>query len=142
MLTQEDGYAGDYFGRITNVFTLEELRGIQGNYPLAEILRSHGWDGSETYNLNEPEWLTALSRLYTEENVDIIRSYLLAHYVYDMSSKLDRETYETVRGYLNEMSGTTGMPSDENIGISIVNNYLSDCLDYAYIDEYCTEEER
>ena len=142
MLTQEDEYASDYFDRVTNVYTLEELRGIQGNYPLVEILQTQGWNSSETYNLNEPEWLTALSELYMEENVDIIRSYLLAHYVNDTCGKLDRETYETVRGYLNEVSGITGIPSDEELGISVVDEYLSDCLDYVYIDEYCTEEER
>ncbi|MCI8314945.1 MAG: hypothetical protein HFH74_07920 [Lachnospiraceae bacterium] len=42
ILTLEEAYAEDYFDRIINVYALEKLKEIQGNYPLAEIL---GVDG-------------------------------------------------------------------------------------------------
>ena len=142
MLTYEDFYADDIYDRIINVYTLEELRGLQGNFPLAELLEADGLGGSDTYNLYEPQWLSGLSALYTEENVDMIRSYLLAQYVVDMRSMLDREAFDVTRGYLNEMYGITGALPEEEIGLMFVDSYLSDCLDYAYIDAYCTEEER
>ena len=142
MLTLEDAYASDIYDRITNVYTLEELRDVQGNYPLTEVLQAQGWGGSDTYNLQEPDWLTALSELYTEENVDIIKSYLLAHYVSSVDGKIDRDAYETVTEYTNVLNGVTGIIPDEELGMAAVDTYLPDCMDYVYIDKYCTEEER
>lgn len=55
ILTLEEAYTEDYFDRIINVYTLEELKEIQGNYPLAEILEADGMGGSDTYLLYEPE---------------------------------------------------------------------------------------
>lgn len=142
MLTTEEQYADDIYDKISGMYTLEELRSLQGNYPLTEIIAAFGMDGSDAYNLSEPEWLSGLSDLYTEENVEMIRDYLLAHYVADTAFYLDRETYEEMTGYANEKNGVTGMRSDEELGAAIVGSYLSEPLDYVYIDAYCSEEER
>lgn len=142
MLTLEDYYADDIYDKIINTYTLEELRGAQGDYPLVEILQAYGLDGSDTYNLYEPEWLSGLSALYREENVEIIKNCMLAHYVVDMAELLDRETYDTVQEYANERYGMSGSRSEEEMGLDAVNEYLSEPLDHVYIDRYCSAEER
>lgn len=142
MLTLEDQYSPDIYDRIINTCTLEDLRKAQGNYPLVEILKAYGMDESDTYNLYEPEWLSALGNLYTEEHVEEIRSYLLAHYLFDMALLIDRDAYDTVKGYENERNGITGTIPEEEIGLEVVNDNLSMAMDYVYIDAHCTEEER
>lgn len=142
MLTLEEWYSDDIYDRIINTCTLEELREAQGNYPLVEMLTAYGMDGSDTYNLNEPEWLSALGNLYTEEHVEDIKDYLLAHYIYNMATLTDRDAYDTVRGYSNERYGITGTVPEEEVGLGVVDRYLSTAMDYAYIDAYCTEKER
>lgn len=142
MLTLEDSYADDIFDRIMNKYTLEELREIQGNYPLVEILEAFGLGGSDVYNLSEPEWLSALSELYTEENVGIIKDYFLAHYVADVATELDQETRDAVAEYQHERYGITGNKTEEERGLNVVNLYLSKPLDYVYIDAYCSAQER
>lgn len=142
MLTREEYYADDIYDKVINVYSLEELRDMQGNFPLVEMLEADGMQGSDTYDVYEPKWLAAMSMLYTEENVGMIRSYLLAHYVFDMASKADRAAYDANVKYSNERYGITGTKSEEEIGLDIIDKYLSQPLDYAYIDAYCSEEER
>lgn len=143
MLTLEEVYSDDdIYDKIVNTYTLEELREAQGNYPLVEILKAYGMDGSDTYNVSEPEWLSALGSLYTEEHVEEIKDYLLAHCIYDAATLLDRDAYDAVRGYRNERYGITGTIPEEEIGLRVVDNYLSTAMDYVYIDAWCSEEER
>lgn len=142
MLTLEDYYGDDIYDRIINEYTWEELRGLQGNYPLTEILEVFGMAGSDTYNLYEPEWLSALSELYTEENTEIMKDYFLAHYVADMAGELDREASDTVLEYKNERYGIIGTKTEEERGLNVVDSYLSEPMDYVYIDAYCSAEER
>lgn len=141
MLTREELYSDDIYDKIINTCTLEELGEAQGNYPLVEVLKADGMDGSDTYNLT-PEWLSALGKLYTEEHVEDIKDYLLAHYVFKTARKTDRDAYDAVQGYRNERYGITGTLPEEEIGLAVVNSYLSRAMDYVYIDAYCTEEER
>lgn len=96
MLTREELYSDDIYDKIINTCTLEELGEAQGNYPLVEVLKADGMDGSDTYNLTEPEWLSALGKLYTEEHVEDIKDYLLAHYVFKTARKTDRDAYDAV----------------------------------------------
>lgn len=142
ILTTDDYSAADIYDRIINIYTLEELEELQGNYPLTEILEASGGGGSDTYLLTEPEWLSSLSGLYVEENVDMIRDYLLVHYVFNLTDALDRETYDTATEYKNERYGMAGTKSEEEMGMKDVDEYLSDVMDYAYIDEYCSTQER
>ncbi len=142
MLPRDDYFSDDIYDKIINVYTLEELGRMQGNYPLVQILKAYGMEGSDTYNLFETEWLPALSGLYSQENLENIKDYLLAHYVSNMAGSLDREAYDTVQAYVNERYGITGTRPEEETGLDIVNSYLSQAMDYVYIDAYCTQEER
>lgn len=142
MITRDEMYSDDIYDKIINTYTLEDLEKAQGDYPLVEILKAYGMDGSDTYNLYEPEWLSALGRLYTEDNIENIKDYILSHYVYSMAGKLDRDTYDTVQAYRSGRYGITGIIPDEEIGLAAVNSYLSEAMDYVYIDAYCSEEER
>lgn len=143
MITQEEVYSDDkIFDRIINTYTLDDLREAQGNYPLVEILKAYGMERSDTYNLFEPEWLSALGSLYTEEHVEDIKDYLLVHCICNMALLTDREAYDTIREYRNERYGITGSIPEEEIGLNVVDTYLSTAMDNVYIDAYCTEEER
>lgn len=142
MMTLEERYADDVYEKIINTYTRKELSKLQGNYPILEVLQAYGMDGSDRYNLYEPEWLSGLAGLYTEENVEMIKHYFLAHFVSNIAEQLDRETYEAMQEYQNEKDGITGTKSEEELGLDAVDQYLTDVLDYVYIDAYCSAEER
>lgn len=70
-------YEMDSLERMINKVTVSELAELSSNYPIARILEAEGLAGSERINLEEPEWLSRLNELYTEENLEEMKSYIL-----------------------------------------------------------------
>ncbi|MCR4908892.1 MAG: M13 family metallopeptidase [Lachnospiraceae bacterium] len=138
----EDSYAEDIYERIINKRTPDELKKEEGDVPVMEAVEAYGWGETKQLNLQEPDWLESLKKLYTEDELDNIKNYLLAHLAGNMIGKLDREAYDVNIGLISEQYGSTGTVSDEETGIAVVGAYLSEPLDYAYIDNFCSEEER
>ncbi len=140
--TVEQSYAEDIYDHIINPRTLKELKKEEGELPLTEAIEAFGWGGAKKCNLEEPDWLNALKELYTEEELENIKAYLYVHLAGNMIGKLDREAYDVNVGLINEQFGSSGLVSDEETGLAVVGTYLSEPLDYAYIDNFCSEEER
>ncbi|MGI5888432.1 MAG: M13 family metallopeptidase [Oscillospiraceae bacterium] len=140
MMTNEEYSASSSIDKENNPVTEEELTQIAGNFPIMEGLAAYGMDGADSYILLEPEWLNALGELYTDENVEEIKDYMLVSTLLYYQDVLDRETYETVQGVLNDINGIEGMVDDESAAGSCIDEYLGMQLGRAYCSEYADAE--
>ena len=140
--SNEESAAPDYIEKAYNTYTYDELKTLQKNFPLTDILDALEVPKSDTYVVPSPEWLNKLSEVYTEENVEGIRNYLLVHYVAGLQNALDRECYEKNTDIVNSFYGSSGYQTDEEIGLGLIDSLVSPCMDHVYIDKYCTPEMR
>ena len=67
-----------YVTASVNPVTMKDIKTLSPNYPLAEYMENYGWSKSKLINLGEPEWLTGLNELYTEENLEGIKAYIFS----------------------------------------------------------------
>ena len=142
IMSTAESYAADAMERMLNKVTMEELAEMSPNDPIAEIIKAAGLGNSERINLNEPEWLSKINEVYTEENLEKIKSYILVHTLLDFGDVLDEETFRELMRISNETSGITGSKADEELALSTVQIFLQTSLSKVYVSEYVSAEMR
>lgn len=76
----------------------DEAVNFCGNYPLGQLLEAFGVSGGKV-NIVYPAYLRKLDELYTEENLSMLRSYLIAHTAWSACSCLDLDAMKVCHGY-------------------------------------------
>lgn len=142
ILSTADTHQPDFIERIQNQVTLDELAKLSPNYPLVEILKATGFADSERINLSEPEWLAKLNELYTEDNFQAIKSYLLVKTLMAYGKDLDQDIYRKITEINNGINGIEGSLPDEELALEDTNTYLNTCVSKVYAQEYLSEEIR
>ena len=86
--------------------TLDELTDHCSAFPLRQILDTAGYSYDGIYLVVRPDYFDRLDELYTDENIDEIRSCLIVSYIRKYAEKLDRETYDQITGAQFDENGS------------------------------------
>ena len=135
----------DIYSKIVNYYDPDEIVKLSPNYPLKEFIDRSGYGNSERFLVMEPESITRVSELYTDENLEMIKGYLIVQTVmYCASTKyvLDKEATELAIEAQNASTGSSGTLSDEEYAYRIVNNVLPEPLERAYIAKFDPTEKK
>ena len=138
MMTHAEIYSPDAIDKMYNPLTLAELRKKSPVYPFADILEAHSVY-SDLMNLQQPEWLDALNKLYTPENLENIRAYLLCNLVGGYITITDEPAYREYQRLSRERFGITGNKPDDEIAVDFVHGRLSGPVSRLYIAKYVPE---
>ncbi len=166
MRSQSDQHSEDYTEEeADSSLDLEEIRRLQGEYPLTELLAAYGLDGSSLFTLYEPEYLQALGRIYCEGNLEELKSYYTMQVVLNALPYLDRKCYDlSVKRQLvltdqqagqeddgedeptdpipDEEEPKDGKNAEKEIVQNAVESLLPGVLDEIYVARYCTADEK
>ena len=123
-----------------NPTSMEELKELSPVYPLTEIMEADGFDGWERINLTQPKWLERMNEIYTEENVEKMKAYLITNYLQSNASIVDEETYREMQRISRQLAGITESDTDEKIAYSFASSCLSNSISRVYVEKYMTEE--
>ena len=94
MFTQEELNSPDVFQKILNKKSFNELKELSPNFPLVQIMALRGMDKAKRIYLEEPEWLKKLNELFSEQNLELIKAYIISAIAIDNAAALDKETYD------------------------------------------------
>lgn len=141
--TMEEQSVTGFIARINNPCTREELADAGGRIPLlAYIEKAVGLPAFDRFNVQAPENLAELSRLYTDENLEMIKSYVIVHGVIDRAGDLDRESYEWKYVCDHADFGEVTIPDDA----ASFSQYVTDRLPWAvarlYTETYLKPEDK
>lgn len=134
--TSADEMSPDYFENINNIMALSELTALCGSYPMADFLNAEGVAGTKRFVVEEPEYIKRLDDIYTEENLEAIKGYILVKYLLNIADQLDREAYELSVERTNTINGSTGQISDEEYAYSVISDEAPEILGHAYVTKY------
>ena len=140
--TSEEKQRPDYYGRILNYVGQDDLKQMQGSLPILESLANMGYPEAETYLVMNPAGLEKLNALYTEENLPLLKDYIIVHGAISSSSGLDRECYEWSHDCNNAISGATGMLDDATVFSSQVSRTLNWATAEMYAATYLKQEDK
>lgn len=140
IMTTEEESARDAIVKENNPRTMEELEAEAGDLPIRAMLAAYGADGSDTYILTQPDWLSAMDVLYDESNLENLKDYLICYTAQDYATLLDRSCYDIYYKVINGISGASGTKSDEKSASDAVNQFLPMQMGRLYADRYVTDE--
>ena len=140
--TSEEKQRPDYYGRILNYVGQDDLKQMQGSLPVLAAFANMGYPEAETYLVMNPAGLEKLNVLYTEENLPLLKDYIIVHGAISASANLDRECYEWRYAYRNAVTGATGMLDDATIFSSEVSEALKWPTAEMYAATYLKQEDK
>lgn len=124
-------------GSFANHRRVEKMQEDAPNFPIARILAVGGYDRSKIIYLEQPEWLTGLNELYTEENRQAMCDLLIIRCLLSAMPTLDKGSFDfwcEQEDYADEET------SDSAFVMETAEEELSQLLDRAYAEEYCDEK--
>ncbi len=143
VFTGEEQSLTGFYSRINNPLTREELAEAGGRLPLfGYIEKACGYPEFDRFNVLCPENLSALSRLYTDENLELIKSYMIVHGVIDRAGYLDRESYELK--YISDHIdyGDVTIPDDAEASVEYLESQLPWAVSRLYTETYLHREDK
>ena len=140
--TNEEQGSEDYLSRINNHYSREELAEAQGQLPILEDLEKAGFPEAEDYMVMNPDYLVKINELLTEENLPLIKDYMIVHSAVNAAGNLDRECYEWAYDCSNAISGAVGMLDDETVFSSSVAATLEWPVAQLYTEMYLKQEDK
>jgi predicted metalloendopeptidase len=123
----------------------EGIGDLQGDYPLLQILDSRGYSGCDSFYVDYT-YLKALSGIYSEKNLEDIKSFLIVHTIDSTKYLLDRESYEKMAMLYNQSAKNHEEFSDGQLSV-LFRNDMKICgflplLDTLYLEKYFKDSER
>ena len=134
--TSADRMSPDYVDKINNVYSREELKELAGAYPLADCLEGLGYGDADRYLVMEPEAIKRIGELYTEDNLETLKNYMLIRYMINVSPNLDSEAYDAYVESGNIMNGSSGREDDKKVAFNRVRRSLTTPMDRLYLEKY------
>ena len=108
-----------YYESKINYFTPEELVALAGDFPITDMLASLGMAGAKRCNVVQPGYIAGIQEVFTEENVPLIRDWLIVNTLSNVTRFLDEKT----------INGTSEIYGNTDIKISEDLSVLSDLED-------------
>ncbi|MGL6293046.1 M13 family metallopeptidase [Eubacterium aggregans] len=150
----DDQNSIDYLQSADNTYTIEQIEGIQGAYPLTALLAHYKMEGSNHYTVCEPDYVTDLGKPYTQGNLEEMKSYYLVRTLNEVMPILDREAFDKYTEIKLAMEGSSktkdgdknpdGDAKDnkktEETAIlldNFIGTYLAEPMDEIYVTQYC-----
>lgn len=121
------------------------ISALQKDYPLLQILDSRGYQGCNSFYVDF-SYLKSLSSLYTEKNLEDLKSFLIVQIIDCVKYLLDTESYEKmVKLYVSGAGNYEGI-SDGQRSV-LFRNDIKSCgflplLDTLYLEKYFTGNEQ
>lgn len=138
--TKADESLPSYYDRMYNIYEADKLDELSPVFPLSDLLKSRGYGKAERLCVLEPEAIKRLNEIYTEDNLEAIKSYMLAGYITKCGSLLDSEAYDVFCEVNNMISGSKGRVSDEEEAYTSMMKKFFTPMDRLYLSVYDESE--
>ncbi len=117
------------------VADLDDLYSRCGDFPLKDMLENCGFDKSEIVYEYIPDYFDRLGEIYTEENLEYLKSKLIVSILYIDCNYLDKESLDYYNDYYYQMTGIEPV-SIEKDAAETVRYTMTFTLANAYIQRY------
>lgn len=118
----------------------EELDGMADAFPLRQLVKARGYGKATEYLVKDKDEIRAACALYTQDNIELVRDYLLVGYALEASGWLDSQAFEAWRkdyvalGYYDQLGMTQTSPEDR--AVYLVRSLLPTPAGRAYAEAY------
>lgn len=143
ILTKKEQDSPDYYSKVAIHYTHDDIKKAAGDAPVYDyLIKKIGVSEDQEYLFASPDYLKTLAEIYTEENLDLMKDYLIVHRTMNMAYYLDRECYEWYWECHNSITGATAIKDDETVAADTVSSILPWPTGRLYTATYLSEEDK
>ena len=146
---EKESDGSEFTNDIDHIYTRDDLMAITPNVPLLDTLeKADGYPAMDKYYIPHPEYFERLNELYTEENMPLMRDYIIMQGVWSMADVLDWESYVLADECLAAISHDDNAPAldkasyPESGAYEDVNTVLGWPVAQFYIESYTNPEDK
>jgi putative endopeptidase len=137
---KERAAKGGLAASVYNQYTLEQLDALAPNLNFPTIMKELGIDNANKIILEDPRWLKGLNKIYTQENLPLIKNYIEMVNIVFASYYLSEDFEMANKDYENNMLGIVGNVSKEEDAIDIVNSMMGMAMGKIYAEKYVSKQ--
>lgn len=137
---QEKLTTSNLINSVYNVYTLDELNNLAPNLKLPSIMSSLGLDKANKIVLQDPQWLEAFNKIYTQENLPLIKNYIEMSNLIFASYYLNEDFENANKEYKSSLLGIKGAVSKEEDAIDTVSSMMGMAVGKIYSERYVSKE--
>lgn len=130
----------DSLNKTINYVSVDDIKNMEGKFPLVEFMDKYGYSVSKAISLSEPNWLKGFAEIYTDENLDGMKAYLLTSIVREFINRTDEEAFRKYQEINNTQRGITESMSDEDLAYQEAKKLLPYSFARIYVNKYVTPE--
>lgn len=130
----------DSLAKTINPVFMADIREMQGKLPLDKYMMKYGYNVSERINLQEPNWLKSFAEIYTEENLEGMKAYLLTTIARGYIDRTDEAAFRKYQEINNAQKGITESQPDQNLAYQETRKILPPSFARIYVKKYITPE--
>ncbi|MDD3411338.1 MAG: M13 family metallopeptidase, partial [Eubacteriales bacterium] len=126
----------DFYASLYNRVTMDELRAISPAFPIDKLLADYAEAGATTFVLYNAEELADVSALYTEENLEEWKNYLLARTLVLCASALDQACMDLLDQETSLIAGVEYHSDAASIAYDMCAAYLGMEMGQIYAEHF------
>ena len=123
-------------------YSTTELATIADGFPIADMIDAMGYSDDGVIDVELPVYFEHLKDIFTEENVPLIRDWLMVRTARELTDLLDKETSRGAAVLNARLSGVETKAEDEDLAMITVLGCLPIPMDNLYIRNYCSKEQK
>ncbi len=138
----EVSYQADYLEITNNPYTKKGFLELAAPYPMETLIQNGYLPDSEKYIVTEPDYVSAMSEVYCEENLEEYKAWAIISVLKYAAEATDEEAFGYYVDWTNARTGSTGMDTIENYAYKDTSSLLPELLGKIYSDHFFSAEEK
>ena len=126
--------------KVYNLFTLSEISELFPNIDIKRVLKDSGLVEENAIVVENPEIVKEFSRLYTDENLETLKSAALLSILSVYGQTLSDDIVKADDAFNEEYLGVKGAYSNEARAVTLISNIMSDYIGEIYAEQFFSEE--
>lgn len=140
--TSDEMNSPDYISKIYNMVTRDEMLALQGSLPVVQYVEETcGFGRQDIWMLTSPAFYEGMQTIFTEENLPLLKSWIICQAAKTFSNLLDRDCYELAAACSLAITGTEALP-DEIVATTSTQNNLAWQTAHMYCNKYFTQQDK
>ena len=130
----------DSLAKTINPVTVKDIKDMEGKLPVVEYMDKYGYSVSKLINMQEPNWLKSFAEIYTEENLEGMKAYLLTTIARGYIDRTDEAAFRKYQEINNAQKGITESQPDQDLAYQETRKILPPSFARIYVKKYITPE--
>lgn len=140
--TAEDRYSPDYYSRANNELTPDEAAALMPAFPLKEMMANYGFGHADQLLVKDLGYFRGFHQLYTEENLPLLKDYMIVHSGFLLTEYLDPECEDIAAVSGSMRYGYSSNESMEERAVRHVTGCLNEMVQRCYLEKYDAAEKK